>query len=229
MYRSSLVRDRQPFYDEWLLHEDTEKCMQILERWDFGFVLQVLSFSASRQRIHLLRSRIFQPDALDRYIIVQRYAARVPGSERSCGSEEKVPSGSITASWPRAASTSRRPTFWQYHEGGLKTLGEKLDWPYLTLQFARNLLRKAANPGTTAIRGLHCLRRKIRMESRAENRLVSGNESAPPSTGPSSPRGMSTQPNGPPNSQDSQTTQADKQMSSPLVSVVMAICNLIAF
>ena len=30
MYRSSLVRSQQPFYDELLLHEDTEKCMQIL-------------------------------------------------------------------------------------------------------------------------------------------------------------------------------------------------------
>ena len=40
---------------------------------------------------------------------------------------------------------------------------------------------------------------------------------------------MSTQPNGPPNSQDSQPTPADEQMNSPLVSVVMAICNFERF
>src|SRR5215472_1364030 len=44
MYRSSVVRSQSPFYAESLLHEDTEKCMQILENWDFAFVYQVLSF-----------------------------------------------------------------------------------------------------------------------------------------------------------------------------------------
>ena len=53
MYRSSIVRDSQPFYDDSLLHEDTEKCMQIMESWDFGFVHQVLSFLRTRQRIDL--------------------------------------------------------------------------------------------------------------------------------------------------------------------------------
>ena len=44
MYRSSVVRHPRPFYDESVLHADTEKCMEILKHWDLGFVHQVLSF-----------------------------------------------------------------------------------------------------------------------------------------------------------------------------------------
>ena len=75
MYRSSLVRDQQPFYDESRLHEDTEKCMQILEKWDFGFVHQVLTFLRVGNESISAGFRSFQPDALDWYIITQRYAS----------------------------------------------------------------------------------------------------------------------------------------------------------
>src|SRR5437588_9685627 len=74
MYRSCMVKKGQPFYDESRLHEDTEKCMQILEHWDFGFVHQVLSFSRADNESISSAVRGFQPEALDRYILVQRYA-----------------------------------------------------------------------------------------------------------------------------------------------------------
>ena len=38
MYRSSVVRTQRPFYDKSALHADTDKCMEILAHWDFGFV-----------------------------------------------------------------------------------------------------------------------------------------------------------------------------------------------
>ena len=74
MYRSSLVRNEQEFYDESLIHEDTEKCMQILEKWDFGFVHQVLSFLRLDEGSISAAARTYEPIALDRYIIVRRFA-----------------------------------------------------------------------------------------------------------------------------------------------------------
>ena len=45
MYRSSLVREQVPFYNvSFPYFADLRKCMEILERSDFGFVYQVLSF-----------------------------------------------------------------------------------------------------------------------------------------------------------------------------------------
>ena len=77
MYRSSLVRGDKPFFDESRLHEDTEKCIQILEEWDFGFVYQVLSFMRVGNANGSISDgvRALGPDVLDRYIIVQRYAS----------------------------------------------------------------------------------------------------------------------------------------------------------
>lgn len=44
LYRSSLVRNRDPFYNESNLHADSEVCIALLQEFDFGFVHQVLTF-----------------------------------------------------------------------------------------------------------------------------------------------------------------------------------------
>jgi glycosyltransferase involved in cell wall biosynthesis len=48
MYRASLVRNRDPFYNESNLHADSEVCIALLRTWDFGFVNQVLTFTRVR-------------------------------------------------------------------------------------------------------------------------------------------------------------------------------------
>ena len=45
MYRASLVRHHDAFYNVSFPFADMQKHMEILEHWDFGFVHQVLSFS----------------------------------------------------------------------------------------------------------------------------------------------------------------------------------------
>jgi glycosyltransferase involved in cell wall biosynthesis len=48
MFRSDLVRSRDPFYDESNLHADSEACVALLRSCDFGFVHQVLTFTRER-------------------------------------------------------------------------------------------------------------------------------------------------------------------------------------
>jgi glycosyltransferase involved in cell wall biosynthesis len=48
LYRSDLVRARDPFYNEANIHSDTEVCFEILKNNDFGFVHQVLTFTRLR-------------------------------------------------------------------------------------------------------------------------------------------------------------------------------------
>lgn len=153
MYRSSIVRNQQPFYDESLLHEDTEKCMQILERWDFGFVHQVLSFLRLGNESVSSAFRGFQPEALDWYIIVRRYARTFLDQDeaRALRSESRREYYAVLA---HQALRLRKSAFWGYHREGLKTLDEKLALPYLALQFCRELLWMAANPGMTIARAL---------------------------------------------------------------------------
>jgi glycosyltransferase involved in cell wall biosynthesis len=44
LIRADLVRGRDPFYNESYLHADTEACFEILQRHDFGFVHQILTY-----------------------------------------------------------------------------------------------------------------------------------------------------------------------------------------
>jgi hypothetical protein len=155
MYRSSLVRDHQPFYAEGLLHEDTEKCMEILEHWDFGFVHQVLSFLRVNNTNESISAgfRAFYPDSLDRYVIVQRYAPVFLEADEAATlkRESKHAYYRLLAG---QALRLREPAFWRYHKEGLGTLGERLDRAYLALQVGRELLGMAANPGSTIRRAL---------------------------------------------------------------------------
>ncbi|MGH9400492.1 MAG: glycosyltransferase family 2 protein [Terriglobia bacterium] len=44
LYRSDLVRSRDPFYNESNFHADREACVVLLKTCDFGFVHQILTF-----------------------------------------------------------------------------------------------------------------------------------------------------------------------------------------
>jgi glycosyltransferase involved in cell wall biosynthesis len=186
MYRSSMVKNGRPFYDESQLHEDTEKCMQILEHWDFGFVHQVLSFSRADNESISSAVRRFQPQALDRYILVQRYArVFLEASEAaSLRKRTKLEYYSVLAN---EALRGQESVFWQYQARGLNTLGETLDRPYLAIQVARQLLWNAANPATAIAKGLRLLKRKTGLNKSAGNLPVSAEKTAAPDTRASHP------------------------------------------
>jgi glycosyltransferase involved in cell wall biosynthesis len=48
LFRSDIVRSQPSFYNEANLHADSEKSHEILKRYDFGFVHQVLTFNRVR-------------------------------------------------------------------------------------------------------------------------------------------------------------------------------------
>ena len=168
MYRSSLIKKGGPFYDESQLHEDTEKCMEILEDWDFGFVHQVLSFSRADNESISNAVRGFQPNAIDRYIIVERYASLFLDAGEAAALKRRTKREYYSA-LAEAALRGRESGFWQYHAKGLKTLGKTLDRPYLALAIAKDFLWKAANPGITLARGLRYLKRKARRKNTPSN------------------------------------------------------------
>jgi glycosyltransferase involved in cell wall biosynthesis len=151
MYRSSLVREPRPFYEEGLLHEDTEKCLRILENWDFAFVHQVLSFLRADNESISSVVRRFEPDRLDRYVLVQRYASRFLEQDEATTLRAQI-RREYYSFLADAALQRREADFWQYHETGLKTLDESLDRRLLNMQIGRAVLRMAANPVGTALR-----------------------------------------------------------------------------
>jgi glycosyltransferase involved in cell wall biosynthesis len=165
MYRSSAVRQHHPFYNETILHDDYDKCMQLLEQWDFGFVHQVLSFTRTdNESIYfgtgLDQLRFF---ALTWYSIVLRYATvfLTPNEATALITETKHWYHGILA---KEAVRFRGRGFWRHHQEGLKAVGQTLDRFYLALQIGRELLWMVANPGSTTARALGFLKRKIRSQ-----------------------------------------------------------------
>jgi Glycosyl transferase family 2 len=151
MYRSCLVRNERPFYDESLLPEDTEKCMQILQHWDFGFVHQVLSFLRLGNDSITWTRRTYRPGLLDLYIVVQRYSPVFLEADEAAAIKsrcKKMYYHMLT----QEALRHRESAFWEYHQRGLKTLGERLDWPYVVRRIAGEVFWMIANPGMTALR-----------------------------------------------------------------------------
>jgi glycosyltransferase involved in cell wall biosynthesis len=150
MYRSSLVRDQKSFYEEGLLHEDTEKCLEILEHWDFGFVHQVLSCLRMDNESISSSAKAFQPGALDHYIIVQRFApVFFPVQEADeLRKKSKREYYNVLA---EQAIRLRPRAFWRYHKQGLRTLGERVDLPSLAIAIVKEFLRMVANPGATVV------------------------------------------------------------------------------
>lgn len=148
MYRSALLQCGRPFYNELELHEDTDKCMEILKRWDFGFAHQILSFSRSDNESISSAVRSFQPNALDRYITVQRYASTFLELDEASAIRREA-KAKYYRSLARQLLRLREAKFWRYHEQGLKTLGESIEWGYLTLQAMIEGLWMAVNPGAT--------------------------------------------------------------------------------
>jgi glycosyltransferase involved in cell wall biosynthesis len=159
MYRSSMIRGPRPFFGEGLLHEDSEKCMQILEDWDFAFVHQVLSFLRAGNESITSAARRFEPGTVDRYIIAQRYAARFLAQDEAAALKAQT-RRDYYYFLAAAALRRREPEFWKYHENGLKTLNETLDRTLLLKQMGRVILGLTANPGRTVLRAVRYWKRR---------------------------------------------------------------------
>ena len=164
MYRSTVVRDHQPFYDKSLLHADTEKCMELFRHWDFGFVHQVLSFLRTENKsISSVRMKL-RASALDQYIIARRNATTFleANEAKKLRAKSKQTYYRVLA---EGAIRFRGPTFWRYHQAGLKTLNERLNWPYLALQILLVLLWMALNPGWTTVRVLRFCKQRMKTKN----------------------------------------------------------------
>ena len=167
MYRADLVAQRQPFYSESSLHEDTELCHEVMAKADLGFVHQVLSFNRVGNSGILTAIETFHWQMLDFYTTL-----------RKCGplslSREELASRlrTVRAEYFRLLGESvllgREPAFWTHHRNGLATVGEKLPSRLaLAPQIARAALKAIVRPAWF-------LGERTRLESAKQQRSQNG-------------------------------------------------------
>jgi glycosyltransferase involved in cell wall biosynthesis len=123
LYRSAIVREGQPFFDERCVHADMDKYFGILRDWNFGFVSRVLTFVRSRDQSVSAGILAVDPfcHLLDEFIVTRKF-----GPDFLAGSEFEQCWTVIQRAYfehlARNFVSNRRQEFWQYHERGWKSI-----------------------------------------------------------------------------------------------------------
>jgi glycosyltransferase involved in cell wall biosynthesis len=163
MYRSSWVRRPGPFFNESFPFADLQKCIEILQDADFGFVHQVLSFWRWDDESTLGTQQLFKAYDLAQYVLAQRYAPVFLNPDQALAIIAKYKRKYYQA-LAEAICRLRGRACWRFHKTGLQAFrkGQTHDWIYLAAMISSELLWAAANPGMTILLVRRFYRRKRR-------------------------------------------------------------------
>lgn len=148
MYRSELVRSRQPFYSEGRLHADTEACYEILRDWRFGFVHQILSYTRRDNYGALMKARKLNSFLINRLTIAKTYGSGVLSESEyeRCWSQ-------LEARYLRFLGHSllrmRDSAFWNYHKSEWATFGYHPRWHRVLWYAVLEIIDLSLNPKRT--------------------------------------------------------------------------------
>lgn len=120
LFRSDLVRGRNPFYNEANLHADAEACVELLKACDFGFVHQVLTFKRWQPQSLGMFSLDFQTYFANRLHELVTHGPHFLTSEELEGCLRRTLSeyyNFLAVSFMRAR---RDRKFWNYHKSKLE-------------------------------------------------------------------------------------------------------------
>jgi len=148
LIRSSLVRQRDPFYNESNLHCDSEVCLDILRTWDFGFVTQILTFT--RVRPGSLTS--FTND-INTLIAGRLHDLVTYGRDYLTPREFETCLDRLLSKYykflARSVRRFRDKKFWDYHKKKLADAGVGFDRFRLARAFVGEIASAAFNPKDT--------------------------------------------------------------------------------
>jgi glycosyltransferase involved in cell wall biosynthesis len=162
LYRATLVRAKDPFYNEANIHADTEACFALLRTCDFGFVHQVLTFSRLR------------PGSLDTIAIsLQTNLPALLHVLHTYGPDYLTP-GELEASLRQHVSTYyqylgkslvffRDKKFWDYHKKKLAECDVRFSPKRLILGVLEALWTATLNPIQSIGKGFRALRLRSRL------------------------------------------------------------------
>jgi glycosyltransferase involved in cell wall biosynthesis len=122
MYRSSCVRERDPFYSLDSPTEDVDAGFEILLKADFAFVHQVLTCTRRENVSTWSGITALEPVPLHRLITLMRYGREVLTAEEFRAAK-KVAMALHGRTLARGAMSLRGSRFWQFHREGLETVG----------------------------------------------------------------------------------------------------------
>lgn len=160
MLRADLVRRREAFYDESILHADEAACYDVLQASDFGFVHQVLSY----QRVHRGTISTSVARRLNTYLLAHMKMLHAYGPVYLEPHEyDRVVQARLRVYYKylaRAIFTPAGREIWVHHRDGLAPLGIRLRPRRLVAAVLAELGRAALTPRETADKLVRLARRR---------------------------------------------------------------------
>jgi len=148
LYRSELVRSVEAFYPNSSPHADTSACYEYLDRWDFGFVHQILSVERWHPGQTSERSRVMNYYVAENLRYLMEYGPRyLTEAELQRRLNQRLVNyyKFLSKSWLQR----RDKAFWDYHKQSLEGSGQPLDWLRLARAVVAQILNKLLNPKQT--------------------------------------------------------------------------------
>jgi glycosyltransferase involved in cell wall biosynthesis len=162
LFRSEIVRQRDPFYREGSPNEDTEACYEILQNWDFGFVHQILSYLRIDNVSISAAVKDHGASYLEKFIMVNKYGRLFLGEAefRKCLKQiRKVYFEDLALNLLRRQDKR----VWEFHRRGLHGLGYELNKKELIFpHLLKVILDIALNPKNSIERMLLSRKKKRR-------------------------------------------------------------------
>lgn len=159
LFRSDLVRSRDPFFDEDHMFADTIACYEVLKSSDFGFVHQVLGFN----RIHEEQLGFFW-QTHDVWLLCELYCLKRFGSFFLADEEyERRWEELLDHHYEvlgRAALRLREKSYWQYQRQALEEVGHSLSYLQVARGAVRRVLRHVLAPLQVAGHELQLMRKR---------------------------------------------------------------------
>jgi glycosyltransferase involved in cell wall biosynthesis len=137
LIRSDLIQNRNPFYNEHIIHADVEVCYELLKNCDFGFVHQVLTFIRWHEdSVTLSFEKPWNKSILWNIDLLLKF-----GKDYLDRGEYNDQLNSYLADYYKFLAKAKRkgmePAFWDYHKNSLDKLG--LNFSNWKLRAARML------------------------------------------------------------------------------------------
>lgn len=123
LFRSDLVKNRDPFFNESSMHADSEVCYDLVRKCDFGFVHQVLTFSREHAG-----SRTDFSKQLNTYLPSHLYELMTYGSDYMSHQELEFALGRVLDEYYDFLAACvvfgrRDKDFWSYHREKMTEVG----------------------------------------------------------------------------------------------------------
>ena len=164
LFRSEIVRSRDPFYDLGSVVCDAEVCFNVLQSWDFGFVHQVLTYTRRYNDSIMSVFKHFHLMTLTEVIANRKYGPFFLEQEENTRRRRE-----IERKYHRVLGESllrRRPkVFWDFQRRALSSIGEDLHWLKLSVYGFIAFFDLALNP-------MHTIARLLRHKPKSASKNV---------------------------------------------------------